>query len=110
MKHDLSNEWHLLKQNGNVDLKIDKSRLPYMAQTIDAAIENVMFLAKVKDNPVTFSVKVDGNDTNLNRIDEWNLCRGNNSDIDLDKSFALSVDPTPLNNLEELMMVVKYSF
>lgn len=111
MKHDLSNEWNLLKKNGTVDLKIDKARLPYMAQTIDAAIEDVMFVAKVKNNPATFSVNIDGNAVNLSRIDEWKLCRGNNSDIDLDTPFALSVAPlAQLNNLEELMMVVKYSF
>jgi len=110
MKIDLTNEWLLLKNNGTVNLKIDKSRLPYIAQTIDAAIENVVFVAKVKNNPANFSVEVDGNSTNLSRVDEWKLCRGNNSDIDLDTSFALSVAPAQLNNLEELMMVVKYSF
>ncbi|BBB92591.1 MAG TPA: neuraminidase-like domain-containing protein [Methylomusa anaerophila] len=109
MKHDLPNEWLLLKNNGSVDLKIDKSRLPYMSQPFDAVIENVMFLAKVKDNPVAFSVKVDGEATNLDRIDAWKLCRGNNSDIILNKSFALSVDPQPLDDLEELMIVVKWS-
>lgn len=110
MKHDLPNEWYLLKKNGTVDLKIDKSRLPYMAQIMDAALENVMFVAKVKDNPVIFSVLVDGNDTNLDRIDEWQLCRGNYSDLDLDTPFTLSVASAQLNNLEDLMMVVKYSF
>ncbi|MDN3511813.1 MAG: neuraminidase-like domain-containing protein [Candidatus Jettenia sp.] len=110
MKHDLTNEWLLLKNNGTVNLKIDKSRLPYMAQTIDASIENVMFVAKVKNNPANFSVEIDGNSTNLSRVNEWKLCRGNNSNIDLDTSFALSVAPGQLNNLEELMMVVKYSF
>ncbi len=110
MKHDLPNEWHLLKQNGSVDLKIDKSRLPYMAQTIDAEIENVMFVAKVKNNPATFSISVDGNATNLARIDEWKLCWGNNANIDLNTSFKLEVASAQLNDLEDLMMLVKYSF
>ena len=110
MRQDLTNEWLLLKNNGTVNLRIDKSRLPYMAQTIDAAIENVMFVAKVKNNPANFTVNVDGAPVNLARIDEWKLCRGNNSAIDLDTAFDLSVAPAQLNNLEELMMVVKYSF
>lgn len=110
MKQDLTNEWLLLKNNGTVNLTIDKSRLPYMAQTIDAAIENVMFVAKVKNNPANFTVQVDGAPTNLARIDEWKLCRGNNSDIELNTAFDLSVVAAQLNNLEELMMVVKYSF
>ncbi|QYR21089.1 hypothetical protein KZ483_25785 [Paenibacillus sp. sptzw28] len=110
MKHDLPGEWQLLKKNGTVDFKIDKSRLPYMAQTIDAAVESVMFVAKVKDNPVSFSVKVDGDAIDLDRIVEWKLCRGSSLDIELDKLFALSVDPATLINLEELMIVVNYSF
>ena len=110
MKHDMANEWHLFKKNGSVDLKIDKSRLPYMAQTIDTAIENVIFVAKVKNNPSTFTISVDGNPANLARIDQWKLCQGNNTDIDLDTSFELSVEQAQLNNLEDLMMVVKFSF
>lgn len=110
MKQDLTNEWLLLKNNGTVSFSIDKSRLPYMAQSMDAAIENVVFVAKVKNNPANFTIQVDGTPTNLARIDEWKLCRGNNSDIELDTSFAFSVAPAQLNNLEELMIVVKYSF
>jgi len=110
MKHDMANEWHLFKKNGSVDLKIDKTRLPYMAQTIDAEIENVIFVSKVKNNPSTFTISAGGNTINLARIDEWKLCRGDNSNIDLDTSFELSVDQAQLSNLEDLMMVVKFSF
>jgi hypothetical protein len=28
IKHDLSNEWLLLKKNGTIELTLDKSRLP----------------------------------------------------------------------------------
>jgi hypothetical protein len=52
----LPNEWHLLKQNGTVDLVIDKSRLPYMAQPLDTTIESAMFIAKTEDTP---SITVD---------------------------------------------------
>ena len=110
LKQDLASEWLLLKNNGTVNLKIDKSRLPYMAQTIDAAIEDVMFVAKVKNNPASFTVNVDGLAVNLARVDEWKLCRGLNSDIELDTAFDLSVAVGQLDNLEELMLVVKYSF
>ena len=111
IRQDLPNEWLLLKNNGTVSLTIDKSRLPYIAQTIDAAIENVMLVAKVAGNPASFIVNIGGAPTNLTRVDEWQLCRGNNSTIQLDTSFDLSVAPVAhLNNLEELMLVVKYSF
>ncbi len=111
MKHDLSNQWILLKNNGTVSLTIDKTRLPYMAQTMDAAIEDVMFVAQIKNNPANFTVNVDGAAVNLARVDEWKLCRGTSSDISLDTAFDLSVAPqAQVNNLEELMLVVKYSF
>jgi len=112
IKHDLPNEWQLFKKNGIINITIDKSRLPYMAQTIAAAIENVIFIAKIKNknNPPTFTISVDGNDTALAKIDEWKLCQGNYSAINLNASFELSVDQAQLNNLEDLMMVVKFSF
>lgn len=110
MKHDLPNEWHLLTKTGFVELKIDKSRLPYLAQMIDTtAIESVMFIASVKNNPASYVIKIDESSTNLSRIDEWKLCRGNNMGIHLNTPFKLLVTPpSQLENLEELMLVVKY--
>lgn len=111
MKHDCPNEWLLLTKNGSIDLKIDKSRLPYMAQTLYAAIENVILVAGVKNNPAIFTVNIDGNAVNLSKInDEWKLCWGNSTSIALDTAFELSVPAAKLNDLEELMMLVKYSF
>ncbi|MBC7745997.1 MAG: hypothetical protein H7096_12950, partial [Flavobacterium sp.] len=110
MNHDLFSEWHLFKKNATVDLKIDKSRLPNLAQTLDAEIEEVMFVAKVKSNPATFSIFVGGVAVNLSRIDEWKLCRGMNLDIELDTTFSLSVEEAQITNLEELMLILKYKF
>ncbi|PRT40155.1 Tc toxin subunit A-related protein [Bacillus wiedmannii] len=111
MKHDQPNEWHLLNKNGTIKMKIDKSRLPYIAQTFEVAeIENVMFLAKAKDQPASFSVRVDNKDIPLKKIDEWKLYGENTSDIVFDTSFALTMDSAQLKNLDELMMVIKYKF
>jgi hypothetical protein len=110
LKQDLPNEWLLLKGNGTVSLTIDKSRLPYMAQTLDAAVEDVMFVAKVENDPASFTVDVDGEAVDLARVDEWKLCRGISSDVDLETAFDLSVGMGQLSELEELMLVVKYSF
>ncbi len=111
MKYDLTSEWLLLKSNGTVSLTIDKARLPYMAQAFDVTIENVMLVAKVKNNPANFAVQVDGATLNLARVDEWKLCRGNSAAVELDTAFDLSVASlADLNNLEELMLLVKYSF
>lgn len=110
MKHDLSNEWHLLKHNSSIDLVIDKSRLPYMAQAFDAEIASVMFIAKVTDNPASFTITIDGGDLHLSRIDELQLCSGISSDIEIGESFTLSLANADLTKLEELMMVVNYTF
>lgn len=110
MRHDLPNEWHLLKKNGAVDLTIGKSRFPYFVQSLDVEVENVIFITRVKNNPANYSINIDATAMNLSRIDEWKLCRGNNGDIEIDTSFELSVVPVQLANLEDLMMVVKYSF
>ena len=115
MKRDLSNEWQLFKKNGSIDLIIDKSRLPYFAQSNGAEIENVMLLAKVTDNPANYKINITVADVTteltLLRINEWELCSKKCTDIDLDASFKLSsLSQEQLNNLEELMMVVKYGF
>ena len=110
MKYDLPNEWYSLKKNATVDLKIDKSRLPYLAQTLDAAVENVVFIARIKDNPGSFTINIDHVATNLSLVDDWNLCKGDNSNIEIDTIFNLAVAASELENLEELIMLVKYSF
>jgi hypothetical protein len=111
MKHDLPNEWLLFKKNGTIDLTLDKSRLPYMVHPFDTAeIESVMFVAQIKTNPATFTLNVDSIATDLARVDELKLCKGINSEIDLDTPFTLSVSSADNLKLEELMMVVKYKF
>ena len=110
MRHDMPNEWNLLTKNGTVDLVIDKLRLPYFGQSAASAIENVMIVARAKNNPANYKIRIDGIDLNLARIDAWKLCRGISGDIDLDTSFTLSLDPPQLANLEDIMIVTKFSF
>ncbi|MCS3795319.1 neuraminidase-like domain-containing protein [Niastella sp. OAS944] len=110
MKYEMPNEWHLLKQNGQVDVTIAKSALPYMVQTINtAAIDHVVFIAKVKGDPDPFTIKINNADKPLAQITDWHLCKGVVSGIVLDTAFPLKVD-AGLADLEELMMVVNYVF
>ena len=110
LKHELPNEWHLLKQSGTVNMTVDKSRLPYLAQALDATIDNVVLLAKVAGNPATFSINLDGVATNLARIDAWGLCKAESTAISLGNVLQLSLLPANLGKLRDLMMVVKYGF
>jgi hypothetical protein len=111
MKRDLPNEWNLLKTNGAVNLIISKSRLPYFVQSIEGAeIDDVQFIARIKDNPASYSVNVDAKPINLSRIDGWNLCRGKSLDILLETAFNLSINqsqPNTLEPLQDLMILVK---
>ncbi|MBK9227462.1 MAG: hypothetical protein IPL67_10520 [Ignavibacteria bacterium] len=78
MKHDLPNEWHLLKQNNLIDLTIDKSRLPYMVQTFDTtAIESVTFIAKSSTSPplVTITTTSSSDANSLTKIRNGEKCR-----------------------------------
>lgn len=110
IKHDMPNEWHLLKKNGAVDLTIEKSRLPYFGQTDTAAIENVVFVARAKTNPATYKIKIDGVDLNLSRVNEWKLCQGVKVGIDIDTPFELSLGVPELADLDDIVAVVKFSF
>lgn len=109
VKHDMPNDWNLLKQDGSRQLVIGRSRLPYLAQTAGAAIDSVMFVVKATGNPAAFVVNIDATPTNLARVDELKLCKGN-SNIDLDIPFTLSVSNADKAKLEELLLVVKYVF
>ena len=109
-KHDMPNEWHLLKQNGSANVTIDKSRLPYLAQALDASIGNVVLLAKVAGNPAMFAVDIDGATTNLSLIGGWGMAKGENGDIELGTPFELSLLPVNLPKLQELIAVVHYEF
>lgn len=110
LRHDLPNEWHLLKNSGSTNITLDKTRLPYLAQALDAQIDNVVLLAKVAGNPATFSIDLDGANSPLSRIDAWKLCKGESTAISLDVPFALSLAPASLPKLEDLILVVKYAF
>lgn len=110
MKYDMPNEWHLLKKNATVNLQITKGRLPYFAQALDAGIDRVTFIGKITGNPAGFTISIDGSNLILNRKDEWKLCLNDNTTIALDTPFVLAIAPLQLDKLEELMMVVKYTF
>ena len=67
-----------------------------------------MILAKVKGDPNSYSINIDGTATSLSKVNELNLCKGNNSDIKLDTDFELSVEVAGIANLEEIILVIKY--
>ncbi|EPC01624.1 hypothetical protein L861_16530 [Litchfieldella anticariensis FP35 = DSM 16096] len=110
LKHDLPNEWHLLKHNGSANIVLNESRLPYLAQALDASIAKVVLLAELDGNPASFSLDIDAATTNLARIDEWKICKGETTDITLNTPFVLAASPADLTSLKKLVMIVHYTF
>ena len=106
LKHDLPNEWHMLKKNKATNITISRDRLPYMVQGIgNAEIGSIKFIAK-SSGPV--NAKIEGNSTPVNGA-LWNgLFTGNKTGLTLDTLFVFSIDSqSELDSLDELLMIVK---
>jgi hypothetical protein len=113
MKHDMSIAWYLLKNNGKVTVTIDKSRLPYFVQSLDASIEKVIFIAKVEDTftDTDYKLTIKSDEITLAKNDDLDLKLYKGETLvdvmSLDETFEVSGDTS---KLEELVMVVKYKF
>lgn len=107
LRHDMPDEWHLLKKKGSTNIIIGGSRLPYLAQTLESTIEQVIFLIKMKNTSDSFSVQVTNNNIEFELNMEMGLFKGASNAIQLEKNFSLSFD-SGIEKLEELIMVVKY--
>ncbi len=111
LKHDMPNEWHLLKQQGFVEITIEKIRLPYLLQMLtDIEINSVLFMSKSDNNPASVVINIGSNPVALAKIDDsWRICRGKQTSntIAMDTSFRLSIASGDLEHLEGLMMMVK---
>ncbi|MFN0139689.1 MAG: neuraminidase-like domain-containing protein [Pyrinomonadaceae bacterium] len=112
LKHDLPNEWHLLKTQGKVDLKLDKSRAPYFALALMKRIDEVIWIEKViflaKPNKGTPLIKINNANLPLTKEPVMALYNSETNLITLDIPFKLE-SPTA-SDLEDLVMVVKFGF
>ncbi|NOT50226.1 MAG: hypothetical protein HOP10_03005 [Chitinophagaceae bacterium] len=110
IKRDLPEKWHQLKKSGTVDLLIDKSRMPYMVQSLVTGIETVRFIAEVEDDGSPFNILINGTGKDLGMDNNLNLHTGIIEDLQLGTSFNLSVAGADIEKLKDMLMVVKYSF
>jgi hypothetical protein len=110
MKHEMPNEWHLLKKNKTVDITISDDRLPYFIQAIGGEdIDHIKFIA---ESPAAITLKIDNTPLAVNGT-LWGLFNGNTSsgEVSLNTAFTLSIDSqTELDSLENLMMIIKCAF
>jgi hypothetical protein len=105
LKHEMPNEWNLLVKNQPVNIIIDKTKLPYMAQ-LTATIEHIMFVVKVKNYPSSFTLSNNGSAFAMTTVDDLKLY----THIETGNSFKLTIGPNDSAILDELILVVKYSF
>jgi len=110
LRHEMPNEWHLLTTTGTVNTSINKERLPYFTQPIDTTIAYVMFVAKVTGDPANITIQINDVDLILNRNEDWGMCINQTNTIALDTNFKITSNPEDLDQIEALMMVVKYAF
>ncbi|MGY0035284.1 Tc toxin subunit A-related protein [Pedobacter sp. NJ-S-72] len=106
LKQDMPDVWNLLLKNASAPVTISKFRLPYFVQPLTTTISKVIFVAKVKGDPGSYTVKINGTDLNLSKSS--NLLKAENITIQLDTEFILSGTALQVAKLEELVMVVKY--
>jgi len=81
-----------------------------MAESLTPEIASVMFIAKVEGNPASFTINIINTDLNLSLINDLSLYAGSSTDIQINTQFKLTVAALALVNLDELILVVKYSF
>lgn len=109
LKHDFPNEWHQLISNGEVNFKIEKSRLPYLAQAVSSTEKvEVIFLAKTKNDTTALSMKVDHIDIVFSWLDEVQLYQGELSSITLDSKLTILIQDVLKENLQELYLIIKF--
>jgi hypothetical protein len=110
MKYEMTSEWHALKTTGTANLQIAMNRLPYFAQPLQPEIDTVTLIARVKNNPATFTMAVNGANQLLNRKDDWKLCLKDITTLELDSAFTLAAPMPQVADIEELVLLVKYVF
>lgn len=110
LRYDMPDEWNQLRKNGTVNMQIAKTRLPYFMQAFAAEIEKVTVLARFKNTPAVVSVTIEGASLTLNPKPEWGVFLNETMTIELDTPFLLAATPALMNDMEELVMIIKYQF
>ena len=97
-----------LRVTDNADtLTIRTGQLPFYVQESNPVIDEVVWLARVKDDPETYTFNVGESSVVLNQDTSLNnLCTGPSNSIEFDIPFTLSALET--NSLEELFVLIHY--
>jgi hypothetical protein len=103
MKHDMPNEWNLLKTNYSCPIKVDYSYLPYLVKAKTGTIAEVSLWSTKAIN----SLSATGTGLSHSKVHSYNKA------LIQSKDFTLScppANPNQVDDLDDLIVVVKYSF
>jgi hypothetical protein len=116
LRHDMPDEWHLLKRNGTVNIKIAKNRLPYFAQGLNPVIDvtttaasSVVVLAESNASPGA-NFKVATATANFNQTLTTNYFKADFGLIPglmLDTPITLTSNLAAGNDFSDLIVIVK---
>lgn len=112
LRRDDFNAWHLLKSTGTANVTIRTDHLPYFAQAkgLSPSLGPVTLLAKVAENPASYTVAIDGGNVALNFLNTMQMNVNDVSGPTLNTAFALTVAPGDRAALSELTLVAKVDF
>lgn len=113
LKHDMPNEFNMLKKNYETEIKIDKDRFPYFAQALNLNNTSLLIIAKEK---ITILKKDDANGTPVNFIQlQKDLFKAEiailNSTIKIKINKQLNnekLTEIESKQLDEMVMIIKY--
>lgn len=111
MKADLPNEWQSIKRTGTSKLTLSETRMPALIRFMEKkSIREVLFIARTPQVGV-HTIELDGDPVTLNKVSsKSNFFKGESEAIKLDKEFNLSVPSDFKDSLEELWLVISYTF
>ncbi len=108
LRQEFPNEWHKLKRDGTVAMKIGTQHFPYFVQGHAPTAAKLTWLARLKTSPASYTMGVNGTDVNLAAQAPFApIYKGDSALVPIGTGFTLTA--TNLSDLEEVIMVVQYT-
>ncbi len=108
LRQEFPEAWYQLKTAKSTTLTLGADKLPYFSAGHTPAAASASWIGRLDGSPSTYTMQLDAVDFNLNKDPNFGgLCKGDSAAITLGTAFTLSATST--TDLEDLLLVVKYS-
>jgi len=106
---EFPDQWFQLQQSGTTTLTLPSDSLPFFTKGHGPiTVQSVTWLARINNNPATYTMKVNGTSFNLAQNQLLNkLCQGASATVQLDSSFTLA--SASATSIQELAVVISYT-